>query len=60
MEKPPVDMAHLICATNAAGDEIANAYDYAMNVTAEYVLDFLTYSNAKFDLEQQLSISGQR
>ena len=54
-KKPPVDMAHLICATNAAGDEIANAYDYAMNVTAEYVLDFLTYSNAKFDLEQQLS-----
>ncbi len=54
-KEPPVDMAHLICATNAAGDVRTNAYDYAMNVTAEYIMDFLTYSTAKFDLQQQLA-----
>lgn len=54
-KEPPVDMAHLICATNASGDVLTSAYDYAMNVTAEYVMDFLTYSYAKFDLDQQLS-----
>lgn len=54
-KEPPVDMAHLICATNAAGDTLTNAYDYAMNVTTEYVMDFLTYSNAKFGLDEQLS-----
>ena len=54
-KEPPVDMAHLICATNAAGDVRTNAYDYAMNVTAEYIMDFLTRSTAKFDLQQQLS-----
>ena len=53
-EDPPVDMCHLICATNAAGDVIENAYDYAMNVTAEYLMDFLTYSKG-FGLSSQLT-----
>ena len=35
-------MCHLICATNTNGDVIPNAYNYAMNVTSEYVMDFLT------------------
>lgn len=39
---PPVNMCHLICATNINGDVIPNAYNYAMNVTSEYVMDFLT------------------
>ncbi len=51
----PVDMCHLICATNANGDVIPNAYDYAMNVTAEYIMDFLTKSDDDFDISQQLS-----
>ena len=52
---PPVDMCHLVCATNAKGDIIENAYDYSMNVTAEYIMDFLTHSDDKFGLDQQLS-----
>lgn len=53
--EPPVDMCHLICATDSSNNVIENAYDYAMNVTTEYIMDFLTYSNTKFDLDQQLS-----
>lgn len=52
---PPVDMCHLVCATNAKGDIIENAYDYSMNVTAEYIMDFLTHSDNNFGLDQQLS-----
>ena len=51
----PVDMCHLICATDQDNNSIAQAYDYAMNVTAEYLMDFLTDSNAAFDLQQHLS-----
>ena len=52
----PVDMCHLICATNESGDVIPNAYDYAMNVSAEYVMDFLTraYNDRNFDLIAKL------
>lgn len=53
--EPPVDMCHLVCATDASNNVIENAYDYAMNVTTEYVMDFLTYSNTKFDLSEQLA-----
>ena len=52
--EPPVDMCHLICATNSAGNVISNAYRYAMNVTAEYLMDFLTDSQG-FDLQQHLA-----
>ena len=38
----PVDMCHLVCSADEAGNAIANPYEYAMNVTAEYVMDFLT------------------
>ena len=50
----PVDMCHLVCATNAAGNVIPNAYEYAMHVTSEYIMDFLTKSS-QFGLEQNLS-----
>lgn len=56
----PVDMCHLICATNSSGDVIPNAYNYAMNVTAEYLMDFLTYSDKVFDLSEQLSNFRQK
>ena len=42
---PPVDMCHLVCATNEAGIVAPNAYEYAMHVTSEYVMDFLTGSS---------------
>lgn len=54
-DAPPVDMCHLICATDKDNNEIPNAYNYAMNVTAEYVMDFLTASTQQFDLTQHLS-----
>lgn len=62
----PVDMAHLICATDAQANVLPDAYDYAMNVTAEYLMDFLTDSQAdsqnqkKFDLSQQLANFTQK
>lgn len=36
----PVDMCHLISGRNDKGDEIPNAYDYAMNVVTDYLMDF--------------------
>ena len=55
-KEKPVDMAHIICATDADGNVIRNAYDYAMNVTAEYVMDFLTEpEERKFGLDEHLS-----
>lgn len=55
-KEKPVDMAHLICATDKDGNVIRNAYDYAMNVTAEYIMDFLTEpEDKKFGLDEQLS-----
>ena len=43
--EPPVDMCHLITATDKNGAVIANAYENAMNVVTEYILDFLTKPN---------------
>lgn len=54
-KEPPVDMCHLICATDANNNVLENAYEYAMNVTAEYIMDFLTHSGEKFGLDQHLS-----
>lgn len=54
-ENAPVDMCHLICATDKNNNVIKDAYEYAMNVTAEYIMDFLTDSIAQFDLTQHLS-----
>ncbi len=52
---PPVDMCHLICATDKDNNEIPDAYNYAMNVTAEYVMDFLTESTEEFGLSEHLA-----
>lgn len=58
--KPPVDMCHLISATNVDGNVIPNAYDYAMNVTAEYIMDFLTHSDTSFGLVEHMSNFRQK
>jgi hypothetical protein len=42
--KAPVDYCHLITAQTAGGAIKGNAYDYALNVTTEYVMEFLVYS----------------
>lgn len=52
---PPVHMCHLICATDQYNNVIPDAYNYSMNVTAEYVMDFLTESNVQFDISQHLT-----
>ena len=44
-KEAPVDMCHLISATNVKGELIPNAYKYAMNVTAEYIMNFLIASS---------------
>ena len=57
-DAPPVKMAFLIGATKS-GDVLDNAYDYAMNVVAEYSLDILTdmdeENTDKFGAMSQLS-----
>ena len=47
--EPPVDVCHLICATDHNNNVIPDAYNYAMNVTAEYVMDSLTEARGLFD-----------
>ena len=55
-DEPPVNMCHLISATTKDGSFIPNAYRYAMNVTAEYVMDYLTATrNEKFGIRSQMS-----
>lgn len=56
-EEPPVTMCHLICATDTNNNVIPNAYNYAMNVTSEYVMDFLTQPNDpnNFGIDSHLS-----
>ena len=40
--EPPVDLCHLISATDKSFQVVNNAYNNSMKVTAEYVMDFLT------------------
>ena len=49
-DMPPVDMCHLVSAIGENGKPILNAYEYAMNVTAEYVMDFLAESSDEHGL----------
>ena len=57
----PVDMCHLISSADEAGNVISDPYNYAMNVTAEYVMDFLTAPiDDQFDLSShQANFVGQ-
>lgn len=52
-KEPPVDMCHLVCGINARGEMIKNAYDYAMNVTAEYILDMLADSRGGRSIDEE-------
>ncbi len=41
----PVTLAHLITAADEKGSIKPNGYDYAMNVVADYVMEFVTKQN---------------
>lgn len=55
--KPPVEWCHLISATTSDGAVVADAYNYALNVVCDYVMDFLVRPDAKnnFGLESHFS-----
>ena len=53
-DEPPVDLCHLISSVNSAGNIPKNAYDYAMQVVSEYVLDFLV-KQAGFNVKSHLT-----
>ena len=55
---PPVNMCHLVCATDQGGNVRPYAYDYAMHVTTEYVMDMLTDSGG-WTLTSHLSNFGE-
>ncbi len=50
----PVALCHLISSVNSAGNIPKNAYDYAMQVVSEYVLDFLV-KQAGFNVKSHLT-----
>ena len=51
----PVKLCHIIGAKDTQGNILEKPYEYAMNVTAEYVMDFLTQvKNTQFSLDQHL------
>lgn len=47
-EEPPVTMCHLVSATDTNNNVIPNAYNHAINVTSEYVLNFLIQPGIDF------------
>ena len=53
--QPPVDMCHLISATDQNNNVKSNAYNYTMNAVAEYVMDFLTKSENKHDIFSEMA-----
>lgn len=52
--RPPVDLCHLVSATNTVGATQPNAFEYAMNVVSDYVMEFLAKSNG-FTIASHLS-----
>ena len=50
----PVDLCHLISSMNSAGNNPENAYNYAMQVVSEYVLDFLVKKIGNFGVRSHL------
>jgi len=56
-DQDPVDMCHLISATNTSSDTIKNPYKYAQSVVTEYIMDFLIQpaDQDKFGIMSQLS-----
>lgn len=53
--KPPVDICHLISGRDTSGNNITNAYDYAMNVVTDYFMDFLVKTGAQFTMASHIA-----
>ena len=47
---PPVDFCHLISAVDNSGNVRKDAYSYAMNITSEYVLEFLIKEDRYYNM----------
>ena len=58
-EAQPVDLCHLVAGRTAAGVPLPEMYEHAMNVVADYVMDFLAMpANNTFSLTSHLSNVG--
>ena len=42
-QKPPVDLCHLISATDAHGNIPEKAFDYSLNVVSDYIMAYLAH-----------------
>ena len=42
-QKPPVDLCHLISASDAEGNIPENAFDYSINVVSDYIMAYLAH-----------------
>ncbi len=51
----PADIVQLVTATDANGAVKANAYEYAMNVVCDFVMDFIAENESDFTLESHIS-----
>lgn len=56
---PPVDMCHLVSAIDANGNERADGFQYCINVTADYIMSYLSrISTAAGDLSPKGSLAN--
>ena len=54
--QPPVNKCYLVSGMTSSGDVIADAYDYAMNVVSDYVMDFIAKpSDLKHGIQSHLN-----
>lgn len=51
----PADIVQLVTATDAKGAIKPNAYEYAMNVVCDFVMDFIAENESDFTLESHIS-----
>ena len=51
----PADIVQLVTATDATGAIKANAYEYAMNVVCDFVMDFIAENESDFTLASHIS-----
>ncbi len=55
-ETPPVDLCHLVAGKTSQGAPLPDAYDHAISVVADYVMDFLAKpAQVAFSLKSHLS-----
>lgn len=52
-QEAPVDMCHLVSASQADGSVLRNAFSYCINVAADYVMAYLAYVNKKIGVKEE-------